>query len=218
MPYLPVAPRGRVLRTLLGLFVGWSLACGPIQFGDDAQHTPITSAEGSQPVRAADARELPPPTDDPPVECDSSMEVSRAKGCAIQSIACGDTIEMSNGGQAGHFDDAFYRAKFCSPRSADYEESPEAVYALTLPAEMKADIHLETPCDDLDLFSIRWPHADRCPTKSASTGECEGSTKGSSDTIRIMAVGRDEKHLVWVDGKNGAVGNFRLRVECSAAR
>jgi hypothetical protein len=146
------------------------------------------------------------------------MAEARASGCSLRTIACGETIESSNAGQARNFDDAFYRSKFCTPRSADYEESPEAVFALTVPAEMKADVYLETPCDDLDLFSIRWPHTDRCPTKSTSTGECEGSTKGSEDTIRIMAVGRDEKHLVWVDGKNGATGNFRLRVKCHAAR
>jgi hypothetical protein len=117
-----------------------------------------------------------------------------------------------------HFGDDFYRSKFCTPRANSYEESPEAIYALTVPANMRADITLESPCSDLDLFSIRWGQSDRCPSVSTSTGECEGSTKGASDTIRIMSVGRDEEHLVWVDGKKGNTGNFALRVSCQPAR
>jgi len=220
--HLPVVPHrgsGLLLGTL-GIAVVWTLACGPIDFGDDATETAPSSggASGARPVSADGGPAAAATPEAAPVECDTSMKVPRASGCAISTIACGETIEASNEGQAGHFDDAFYRQKFCTPRSNDYESSPEAVYALTVPANMKADVFLETPCDDLDLFSIRWPHADRCPSASTSTGECEGSTKDGADTVRIMSVGKDEKHLVWVDGKQGATGNFRLRVECRAAR
>lgn len=195
----------------------WSLACGPLAIeGDEAVpksgERPAAQTGPSGDAVTAEA------AGEPDVACDDSLAVPRASGCAIESIACGESIEASNAGQARHFDDAFYRSKFCTPRSADYESSPEAVYALTVPAEMQADVYLDTPCEDLDLFSIRWPHQDRCPTSSTSTGECEGSTKEGQDTVRIVAVGRDEKHLVWVDGKKGNTGNFRMRVECRPAR
>ena len=222
MSHLPVGPpasarRGTRLGSSLGVAIAWILACGPIDFGGD--DPPVPGATGSEPVHAQPAQPVTSAsTEEAPVECDDSMQEPRASGCALRTIACGETIESSNAGQARNFDDSFYRSKFCTPRSADYGESPEAVFALTVPAEMKADVYLETPCDDLDLFSIRWSSTARCPSTSTSTGECEGSTKGSEDTIRIMAVGRDEKHLVWVDGKNGATGNFRLQVKCHAAR
>ncbi len=220
MSHLPLNAEGSgtwLAITLGGLLV-WSLACGPLATdGDGAGAAPPPGAPATKAQRSGAAA---PSTDasEPNLACDDSLAVPRASGCAIQSIACGETVEGSNEGQAGHFDDAFYRAKFCTPRSADYESSPEAVYALTVPAEMQADVYLDTPCEDLDLFSIRWPHADRCPTSSTSTGECEGSTKEGQDTVRIVAVGRDEKHLVWADGKQGNIGNFRMRVECRPAR
>lgn len=207
--------------------LAFMLACGPLG-GDEpkVEHigskNPNASRSGGSPSHSSGsgssggASALDPV--DSNVDCDDNLGTKRGASCAIDRIACGDTIMASTQGQKGHFDDAFYRAKFCTPRSADYEDSPEAVYALTVPANMQADITLLSPCTDLDLFSIRWGSADRCPSQSTSTGECEGSTKGSKDTVRIVSVGRDEEHLVWVDGKKGNTGNFELHVECRPAR
>jgi hypothetical protein len=155
--------------------------------------------------------------DDSDVDCDARMKAPKA-ACAMQEIKCGDTVQGTNKGQGMHFGDAFYRAKFCTPRSESYDESPDAVYALTVPANMLAEIRLASPCEDLDLFSVRWSNDTRCPSVSTNTGECEASTKTAGDKIRIVSVGRDEEHLVWVDGKRGSIGNFELRVDCRPAR
>ena len=222
------------LTAVGGLSLAFILACGP--FGDDLTKGGSKRIEGrgsqssSSSSSSSSSRHSSGPSStaggggssaadlDVELDCDSTIQTKRGAACAIDRISCGDTIQASNYRLERHFADDFYRSKFCTPRSADYEDSPEAVYALTLPADMQADITLLSPCTDLDLFSIRWGNADRCPSVSTSTGECEGSTKGSTDKIRIMSVGKDEEHLVWVDGKKGNTGNFELRVECRPAR
>lgn len=220
MSRVPLSP----LLAVAGVGVGLSLACGPLggddlpteggskRVGPTTSHRTGSSSQGSGGAASSGAAHSSD------VDCDADLTVPKARGCAIARIACGESIEGSNHGQAGHFGDDFYRSKFCTPRAASYADGPEAVYALTVPANMQADITLDSPCDDLDLFSVRWSSADRCPSVSTSTGECEGSTKGAVDTVRIVSVGRDEEHLVWVDGKKGAEGNFALRVDCRPAR
>ena len=206
-----------------GLLLGFSLACGPLSSADRLKPTPYGGGKStSHPSTVSPSAVDGVPAsddemDDSDVDCDAKLKAPKA-ACAIQAIQCGDTIQGTNKGQGMHFGDDFARAKFCTPRSESYDESPDAVYALTVPANMLADIRLTSPCEDLDLFSVRWSNAQRCPSVSTNTGECEASTKTAGDQIRIVSVGRDEEHLVWVDGKRGNIGNFELRVDCRPAR
>ena len=209
------------LRATLGLVATLILACGPFA-SSDTPETPADTPAGQKPAAgghsASGASGAGPSGDPTDLACDPKIDTPTASGCAIRPIQCGETIEANNADQSQNFDDAFYRAKFCTPRSANYAAGREAIYNLHLPANMRATVRLESPCANLDLFSIRWPHADRCPNSSTSTGECEGSTKPGVDSIQIVAVGNDEHHLVWVDGQDGDYGNFRLSVVCEPGR
>ena len=213
------------LTILGGMSLGFILACGPFLGGDAPKPMAYGGGKSKGTSRSSSSspssvERLPNntgPLDDANVDCDEDLSQPQA-ACAIQPIACGETVQGSNRGQGAHFGDNFYRAKYCTPRSESYEDSPDAVYALNVTANMQADVRLASPCADLDLFSVRWGNSKRCPTASTSTGECEGSNRRSGDQIRIVSVGRDEDHLVWVDGKKGNVGNFELSVECRPAR
>jgi hypothetical protein len=149
--------------------------------------------------------------------CDTDLKVPPAD-CAIAVIGCGAVVQASNAGQGKRFDDRFTTAKYCTPQRHHYGDSPEAVWALDIPEDTKVDVVLRTDCADLDLFSIRWPEASSCPSAGRQTGECEASTKRGDDTVRITTVGREERHLIWVDGKDGAVGNFKIEVRCGEYR
>jgi hypothetical protein len=220
---LPLSP----LTAVGGVSLALILACGPLGGNDllkggskriegrGATEAPTGASHASPSRNQSTHTEVDLQTN---VSCDARIDTTRDAACAITRIACGDTIQASNEHLKNHFGDDFYRAKFCTPRASEYGDSPETIYALTLPANMQADITLSSPCTDLDLFSIRWGRSDRCPSVSTSTGECEGSTDGATDSVRIVSVGKDENHLVWVDGKNGNTGNFELRVDCRAAR
>lgn len=149
--------------------------------------------------------------------CAADMKLPAAD-CAVAVIGCGATVEGSNAGQGKRFDDAFTTAKYCTPQRHHYGDSPEAIWALDVPENTKVDVVLRTECADLDLFSIRWAEASSCPSAGSQTGECEASTRKGDDTVRITTVDRAERHLVWVDGKDGAIGNFKLEVRCGEYR
>lgn len=218
----------RALQATLAVLAAALLSCGPLSVLEELQaleeaapdpepRPDLSSGPGAQPSTGG-ANEAQPSGSTDFLDCDADLDTPRASSCAIAPISCGDTITGSNAGQPSHFDDDFTRGKFCAPQTNKYGEAPEAVYALHLPEDTLATVTLDTPCADLDLFSVRWGNPQRCPGVGTGTGECEGSTKGARDQIRIMSVGRAEDHLVWVDGKRGATGNFSLKVECRAGR
>lgn len=151
-------------------------------------------------------------------DCGAPIDTPRAKGCTIGKLSCGDVIEANNQEQTNQFDDDFVVGKYCAPQRNDYGDGPDARWMLEIPENTQADITLTSECVDLDLFSVRWASATKCPTAGVSTGECEGSTKTGEDHVRITSVSRAENHLVWVDGKSGVTGNFRLEIKCKNYR
>jgi hypothetical protein len=209
---------------LLALFAAGTLACSGIVGkkapevvvgqGDTPKPQPLVAAPqvtggSSAPVQ------LDGPGNGP--DCDQDLK-QPAADCALALIPCGGSVEASNAGQGKRFDDDFYQSKYCTPQRHRYADSPEAIWAIDLPADTQADVVLHTDCVDLDLFSIRWPELGSCPSRSSGSGECEGSTRSGDDTVRITTVNRAERHLIWVDGKAGATGNFRIEVQCRTYR
>ncbi len=164
-------------------------------------------------------RELDPEYNTEPVDCDIDYPSPSPRGCAIEELRC-DSVVMGNTNTGfSHFDEEFYQAQKCTPERHGYRSSPEAPYSLVLPANTWADIILVSDCADLDVFSATWDNPAKCPTPShTNINQCEADTSRRGGTIVITTVDKPEKHLVWVDGKNGATGNFRLEVKCRLYR
>jgi hypothetical protein len=214
-------------RTIvLGIFSIALFACSGLPFQDAATPSPETSKaskasptsapKATQTTRVGDPAEVnPEPTG--PMDCEEDLKLPPAD-CTVGVLTCGATVRASNAGQGKRFDDDFYRQKHCTPEIHDYGASPEAIWALEVPANTQADLVLRSECEDLDLFSIRWPEVGSCPTRSSATGECEGSTRSGGDATKITTVDRAERHLVWVDGKDAAIGNFSIEVRCHQYR
>jgi len=118
---------------------------------------------------------------------------------------------------SSRFSDEFYVAKQCGPQRNGYT-GPESVYALSIPPNTRAAVFLESPCADLDLSSVLWTETDRCPTVDHRTGGCEMDQGSGTDKVVIATVARAESHLLIVDGKEAAKGNYRLSVVCDAYR
>lgn len=155
-----------------------------------------------------------------PVACDEPYRTPSPSGCAMQTISCNSEVEGNNRFGDNNFDDDFYVSKFCGTQRHAYDESPEAIYLLTLPGNVQADITLTSDCGDLDLASVSTsPDAtNRCPTISHTVQVCEMDQGGRGGSVRITTVDRPENHFIVVDGKNGFTGNFRLRVDCKTYR
>ena len=164
-------------------------------------------------------KEVNPDLGEPDLACEPPIPTGSAQGCAIRTITCGDQVEGNNAGGNPNWGDDFYQKAFCTPERHDYDESPEAVYRLKVPADIQADVRLESPCEDLDLVAVGWQD-DSCPTLAHTIRirECEMGTKKGSDSVRVTTVSKPQTYLLGVDGKNGATGNFRITVKCSTYR
>ncbi len=155
------------------------------------------------------------------LQCDEPIATGVAKNCSIKTLTCGDEVEGSTSSGSMNWGDDFYQKAFCTPNRYDYDEGPEASYKLHVPADVQADIHLESPCEDLDVIAVAWIY-DKCPEFAhADAGrirECEMDTDRGSGSVRVTTVNKAQTYLVVVDGKEGVSGNFRISVKCSSYR
>ena len=147
------------------------------------------------------------------VPCDTKNGRRARDGCVTSEISCGDQIIGNTAGGKNHFDGAFYRSKYCLPFDNDYS-GKERVYLLKLPAQTVADIWLDSDCEDLDLFAMRWNYDGKCPTIDHLISECESDESKKGGHTRLVTTRRAAEYLVAVDGKAAATGAFGISVDC----
>ena len=211
-----------MLRSQLPLYTLLLLACG----GLDTEEAPTTTTPSSTNMTpATPAEPLPgvalPPVDVPPEApdpCLTSVKTPPPVGCVMANLSCGETLEGNNEFGNAYFDDDFYQSKYCTPQRSGYVDSPEAVYMLEVPADIKAMVTLTSECEDLDIAALSWNEPGRCPNIKHNISECEMDTHSGGGSVTLTTVTRSQKYLVIVDGKKGVTGNFALTVECSQYR
>ena len=85
----------------------------------------------------------------------------------------------------------------------DYD-GRERTYHITVPAGAKATFTLESPCDDLDIFVLRWElweSNEQCPDYGNSVIECEADDSREGGEVEVYAdPARDTNYLVMIDG------------------
>lgn len=152
----------------------------------------------------------------PQMDCESNIPTRSPTRCVAGKIRCGDIIEGHSAAGKKRWDDAFYRGAKCVPASHGYTAAPEMTYRLKLEPHTDAVVTLVSDCADLDLFGFRWEEKGSCPTNKhyQRIGECEMDDTKRGGKIKLNSVMKPATYLIGVDGKKGAVGNYRLSVEC----
>lgn len=207
-PRMAVPHRGRGAGAILAISAPLLLACGGLVDCGRTVNKVIPAV-----------REIDPEFNTEPVDCDEDFPKPTPRGCSIQNITCGSVIEANNDNDFFHFDGDFYVSKACTVERNGYDKGPDSPYFLELPANTWADITLASDCADLDIFSATWDRPNQCPTPShTNINQCEGDVSRRGGKITITTVGNPESHLVWVDGKFGATGNYRMEVHCRQYR
>ena len=150
-----------------------------------------------------------------PDTCEPPYETPAPQGCVMDRIACGDTIQGNNRFGTRNFGNAFYVYNFCTPQRLGYDDSPEAIYQITVPGDKKAIFHLTSDCAELDISAMSWSDPTTCPTDSGRRlNECEMAPKTHGESVSVATVTNPQDYIVAIDGRNGDVGNFTLHVEC----
>ena len=116
--------------------------------------------------------------------------------------------------------DQFYQNAACTPSKTHfYRRSPEAIYRLNLAPNTMAEIQLASNCADLDPFAYKWSRKSVPTEKHGRVSDtCELDTSAGDGRIVITTTKNEHQYLVGVDGKDGATGNFRLKIVCRSYR
>ena len=134
------------------------------------------------------------------------------EGCVSGVIRCGEVVDGHTGGGLARWSNDFYREKFCAPIHHDWD-GPERVYRFEMEPMLVANVELESPCEDLDLFAASWPH-EGCPDLEHSVTACESDVLDGDGAFRLVTQDNPQTWLIAVDGKRSAQGAFTLSVEC----
>lgn len=149
------------------------------------------------------------------LECDlEAWGEDGARNCGEQALRCGDTVEGHTGNGTSNWSNDEYREWFCHPIHKDWD-GRERVFRLELEPMQVAELRLQSPCEDLDLFTVSWPHDD-CPTTDHSISECNANVDRGGGEQTLVTQKNPRTFLVAVDGKWGTEGAFRLSVDCES--
>lgn len=154
------------------------------------------------------------------MECAPPIATPAVHNCVVGRLSCGDTVEGYSGAGKARYGDRFFVGAKCTPMRQDYELAPEVNYRLKLPPDTEATVELISDCGDLDLYAFRWEHKSACPTAKHYDRilECEMDTTPRGGRVKLTSIQKPVNYLVGVDGKKGAIGNYRLSVQCRKYR
>jgi hypothetical protein len=154
------------------------------------------------------------------MDCESTIPTQRPTSCVAGRIACGDIVEGYSGAGDKRWNDTFWRGNRCTTIAGGYGKAPEMTYRLKLPPNTRAVVKLVSDCVDLDVFGMRWEEKGTCPANrhAERIAECEMDDSPRGGAISLNSTTKPITYLVGVDGKKGAIGNYRLSVQCQKGR
>jgi hypothetical protein len=160
--------------------------------------------------KAADAKEA---ASIPAMPCDAKVPNDPPQACLSGELQCGSVIEGTTEGGDDEWGDAFYARAFCYP-AGDDRGGPERVYLFHAPENQDVTIRLDSDCVDLDVAAIAWSYDGSCPTENHNIPECTADGHAGGGKVRLNTF-KARDYLVAVDGKEHAIGTFRLTVTCA---
>lgn len=189
--------RGRIAT--LVLVAAMAMACGPASCVRERIEAEVASLDEDLTA--------------PAVDCDTTTPGPSPQGCLSGRLHCGDRIASTTIGGESNLGRAFYAGAFCFP-AVDGHEGPERAFLLQAPPKKDITITLESDCVDLDIAAVAWSYEGTCPTENHPIPECEASNARGGGVLRLNTF-QSRDYLILVDGKDGAEGPFRLKVDCT---
>lgn len=95
--------------------------------------------------------------------------------------------------------------------SQDYSGS-EQHFSFTHPGTGDVTIGLDSPCEDLDLFVIRWDGGS-CVREGLSIIECDGAVGSGGGSVTIWN-NEPSGYVIVVDGPKGEEGPYAVSLTC----
>ena len=144
----------------------------------------------------------------------------QAGACVTEEIKCGDVIEASNEGGSTHYTKEIYESQACSAteNTGHDFDAPERVYFFVHEPNSSATITLEASCtNELKLRALKYMEGDSCIPEGYYLQVCERNYAAGYNQPQVINIDAAENYGFWdviVDGRDGAMENFKLTVEC----
>jgi len=167
-----------------------------------------SSGGGSDDAKSGDAKMAN-------VDCDNVPDPPEwsSSTCIAETLSCGDTVRAVNTGGPSQLQGSEYASFWACEVVGDQSYSgSEQHFFFTHPGNGDVRVGLDSPCEDLDLFVMRWD-GNICLQPGHSVLECEGAVGSRGGTINIWnnaAVG----YVIVVDGPHGEEGPYAVTLDC----
>ena len=149
------------------------------------------------------------------VDCDNVPDppVWSADTCIADTLSCGDTVRAVNTGGPTQLQGSEYASFWaCAVVGEQSYSGNEQHFFFTHPGNGDVTVGLDSPCEDLDLFVIRWDGGS-CVREGLSIIECDGAVGSGGGSVTIWnneAVG----YVIVVDGPKGEEGPYAVSLTC----
>ena len=159
--------------------------------------------------------------DDDLVNCRSEYDtplpgsVQNGGECTTDQLYCGDFIQATTVGGSTHYDTDHYLTAGIATGSENWD-APERAYLFRQPVGESVRLTFYGPCGDMAIAAcIGWECTDE---NAVQQGDCSavitrGDDGGVYRDFPATSAGVREFEII-VDGRDGDVGNFGVRVEC----
>jgi hypothetical protein len=145
--------------------------------------------------------------DDPPPAVDPDG------ACIVDELTCGGRVTSTTLGGTTRVDGSNYASFWaCAVVGTSNYRGPEAMIEFQHPGDGWAYIALDSPCTDLDLFTVRWSD-NTCVQDGLSILECDADISAGGGTVSIWN-NEPSRYVVIVEGADGQEAPFRVSATC----
>jgi len=149
------------------------------------------------------------------IDCDTPVEDLswNSSTCQAAELTCGDSIIATNVGGPSNLDGSAYSSFWaCAVVGRDSYTGSEQHFFFEHPGTGYVRIGLDSPCEELDIFAIRWDGGS-CVQEGLSIVECEANIDSSGGWFYIWN-NSPSGYVIVVDGPNGETGPYGVTINC----
>jgi hypothetical protein len=149
------------------------------------------------------------------IDCDASVDNLSwdPNTCQAAQLSCGDSIIATNVGAPTNLDGSVYASFWaCAVVNTEAYAGGEQHFFFEHPGTGYIRIGLDSPCEDLDIFAMRWD-GNSCLQEGLSIVECDGEVSSGGGWFYIWN-NQPSGYVIVVDGPSGQTGPYGVTLNC----